>query len=194
MGTLAEVADAWGFSCPRELCDGNVLASDCSALPAGAIKTSLTRCFGYNAVSFEVSPTRRKVCYYGRVVQDGVSLLTVTGAAVWDDEGGFCGGTATQIKAGQPEPKELDGCDGNPQVTTLCDLVHPEQSQKDDGTPPHACYNQFSHSCEVCCPETAPDCSDKPDNYPGYTCTPDDPGNASYCACDCERGEWVCGC
>jgi len=189
VGTLAEVGNTWGFSCPREVCDANVLASGCSALPGGTRKTSFTSCFDDQILSFEISPTRRKDCYYGSGELDGVSRLI--GAAVWDDEARFCNGSSTRIHAGQDGPRTPDDCE---LVTTLCDLVHPEQGHDQDGSHLHACYNRFGHSCEVCCPATAPDCSDKPQNYPGYSCTPDDPGDASYCSCDCQHGEWVCEC
>jgi|HubBroStandDraft_2_1064218.scaffolds.fasta_scaffold961557_1 hypothetical protein len=42
-----------------------------------------------------------------------------------------------------------------------------------------------------CCPVPAPDCSDKPDQYPGYICTPRD---APYCSCNCQQHVWSCGC
>jgi hypothetical protein len=42
-----------------------------------------------------------------------------------------------------------------------------------------------------CCPETKPDCSTKPDGWPGYTCTPPP---ESFCACQCQSGQWVCAC
>jgi hypothetical protein len=64
----------------------------------------------------------------------------------------------------------------------------------DSGTPNDAgalCFNGFDHMQHPCCSKTAPDCSNKPDGYPGYGCTPS-PG--SFCACTCERGQWLCGC
>jgi len=60
-----------------------------------------------------------------------------------------------------------------------------------------------------CCPDAVPpDCSTKPDGYPGYFCTPPcethpDAGWScsqrggvvgSYCECTCQGGSWQCGC
>ncbi len=42
-----------------------------------------------------------------------------------------------------------------------------------------------------CCPDPVPDCSDKPDPYPGFFCTPRD---APYCSCNCQQHTWTCGC
>jgi hypothetical protein len=192
-GTLEEVADLWGFSCPKDLCAANVLASDCSALPSGTQKTSYTD-YGFDdkRISFELSPTRRKVCYYSSDEHDGVSLLIA--AEAWDDQASFCDGAFAQIRGGQHWPRFADPAFDEQDVRTLCDLAHPEQGQRDDGTPPRACYNRFGHSCEACCPKPVPDCSDKPNGFPGYECTPADPGNASYCSCSCNGNTWQCAC
>jgi len=67
-------------------------------------------------------------------------------------------------------------------------------SASDSGTPHDGgalCFNAFDHMQHPCCPETTPDCTNEPDGYPGYGCTPS-PG--SFCACTCERGQWTCGC
>lgn len=190
-GDLAEVAKAWGFSCPEELCDARVLASECDALPGAALATSHTSCFEYDAISFELAPSRRKVCYYGSKEFDGASLLV--GAAVWDDHASFCNDGATHIEAGLTKPRYLDACEGSPTVTTLCDLTGPDLPRPPSG-PPRACYNRFGHVCDVCCPQTAPDCSEQPDGYPGYQCTPDTREDEAFCSCSCQRGEWQCAC
>jgi len=44
---------------------------------------------------------------------------------------------------------------------------------------------------QPCCPNTPPDCSDKPDFYPGYLCVP---APQSYCGCACQSGRWECAC
>jgi hypothetical protein len=59
------------------------------------------------------------------------------------------------------------------------------------------CPNYFSvqpdgaPSLTRCCPDPAPDCSDEPDGFPGYACTP--PTNP-YCSCSCQGHVWWCGC
>jgi len=184
MGTLSEASDGLGFSCPAEYCVGKAASSFCDALPSGVIKTSTQEL----VLSFEFSPTRRKVCYYR-----GSSLATpgggkLWGAAAWDDQASFCGGTARHIVGGGA-PAAWD----SQHETTLCDLADPTQNQANEATPPRACFNDYSNSCEVCCPEPQPDCAGKPTGYPGYSCTPSSPGN-SFCSCACSAGSWSCGC
>src|SRR6478609_6101064 len=184
-GTREHVADAWGFTCPFELCDGNALASNCSALPGGALKTTRLDCWNHDILLFEMSATRRKACYYASTELDGAVLLV--GPTVCDDEAHFCDGRATKISAGQTE--DIDSCDGDQFVSTLRDVAQPEHNQPIDG-PPRACYDRFAHSCEPCCPTPEPECSHKPDGYPGYACTPDTSGDRAYCSCQCSGGEW----
>src|SRR6478609_2402163 len=161
--TRTHAASSWDFECPRELCDARVMASNCSALPGGALKTSALDCWDDHVLLFEISPTRRKACYYGSTTSDGPSFLV--GATVWDDEANFCDGRAAKLTGGNP--RDIESCDDMPFVTTLCDVANPE---------------------------TAPDCSNKPENYPGYSCTPDTPDDESYCSCECQEGEWSCAC
>lgn len=62
------------------------------------------------------------------------------------------------------------------------------------------CYNHWAFDCAPCCAATPPDCSDKPDGYPGYKCTVaagSSGGNsisAYDCDCDCRSGLWSCEC
>lgn len=42
-----------------------------------------------------------------------------------------------------------------------------------------------------CCPDPPPDCTNKPNGYPGYPCV--DPHN-EYCSCSCGAGSWSCAC
>jgi hypothetical protein len=43
----------------------------------------------------------------------------------------------------------------------------------------------------VCCPEPAPDCTGKPDGYPGYFCVSKE---NQFCSCQCQGGTWTCAC
>lgn len=187
-GTLAEAADAFGFSCPAEFCAAKLFGGDCAALPDGVTKTVAKSCQSMSdamRVSFELSQNRHKVCYYNTHTVDGDSVLI--GAAAWDDKASFCNGTAVEISGGQ-----LPAACHGPVTATLCDLERPAQDQVDD-VPARACFNNFSRSCEPCCPATQPDCTDKSQNYPPYSCTPVRPGIA-YCSCGCQSDTWSCGC
>lgn len=54
------------------------------------------------------------------------------------------------------------------------------------------CRNAFSGGDPTpCCPEGGFDCSDKPNGYPGYGCTPFDD---SFCSCVCREGQQSCAC
>ncbi len=54
------------------------------------------------------------------------------------------------------------------------------------------CHNYFyGGRAEACCPDPAPDCTNEPDGYPGYTCTS---RSNPYCECACQHGQWICGC
>ena len=193
-GKLKEVASAFGFACPDEFCAASLLASDCAALPGNVTKTISEQCHDYAddlSVTFQLSPTQRKVCYYGSATYD--SDATLIGAEVWDDAADLCGGKASRILGGHVS-KACDTPPGPP--VTLCDLYGPEQPKP--GGPPRACFNKLSRSCQPCCAATSPDCSDEPDGYPGYECTPvgsPDPDDTSaWCSCRCDRAEWACLC
>jgi hypothetical protein len=198
-GTFEDVAKFGGGPCPKALCDGMALATDCSALP-GSVQRS---CTDHNALIFELSATRRMVCYYDYDIafEQPPNLV---GASVFDDEASFCDGTATELRAGSPTPNVARDCDGVPlfgampqnggDAFTLCDVAHPELTPANGGNPPRACLDQFSMSCQVCCPNPTPDCSGKPNGYPGYDCSPSTPDNPSYCSCSCLNGRWDCAC
>jgi hypothetical protein len=54
------------------------------------------------------------------------------------------------------------------------------------------CQDEFSGGTPSrCCAKTPPDCTNKPDGYPGFGCTP---GKQSFCSCNCSGGTWICGC
>jgi hypothetical protein len=184
VGTLAQAAEALGFSCPQEFCVAEAMAADCSALPAGVIKTSTTSCateLAALSISFELSPTRGKICYYASKAIDGIPPLVA--AVAWSDQASFCGGSALQIAGGDATAD----C-GDSLTSILCDLAHPEQNQPAAGTPAPACFNAFSHSCAACCPTTL-DCPGNPDNYPDFICS--SPAN-TFCSCSCQQETWHC--
>lgn len=75
-----------------------------------------------------------------------------------------------------------------------------------DGIPAQCLNLLYSPAkLQACCPDSAPpDCSTKPDGYPGFGCTPNCAqypdagfpcsGAGSYCTCSCQGGSWQCGC
>ena len=183
MGTLDEASKAWGFSCPASFCDATSTAA-CSALPGGIARTSQMYCLEMNVITFDVSRTQGKSCYYGN---NGV----LAGAAAWDSSKSYCHGTASRITS-----LSLEGCE-NAQSTSICDSANAGGSS--GGGPTDAgplCFNLLNSSCTPCCPNTKPDCTGKPDGYPGYACTPS-PSSAegsAYCSCLCASGMWQCAC
>jgi len=184
VGTLEQASQALGFSCPKALCAARVLAANCRALPRGMLKTATHGCAESSAlqgVSFELSATRRKVCFYAQ--QKKWDEPQLVGVDAWDDQARYCSGTAARISAGRVRTECIGPID-----STACDLEHPEQSQPQLGGPPRACF--LINSCEVCCPDVAPDCSDKPDGYPGYECARPAPDNINPCVC--RAGRWSC--
>ncbi|HEY5372553.1 MAG TPA: hypothetical protein VIK01_02660 [Polyangiaceae bacterium] len=187
-----ELSDLKGMDveCPAELCAATVLASGCDALPAGVVKTSRAGCDGMldatgdgrmRTVTFELSATRRKACYYEAKYDAPAQLV---GARVWEDTAIFCDGTASQISAGVVPSAACAERFSN----TLCDLADPTQSAPASPAVP-ACYGNGSATCGPCCDPTPPDCTGKPESYGG--CSP--VGNA-YCSCDCEQQQWTCLC
>jgi hypothetical protein len=57
---------------------------------------------------------------------------------------------------------------------------------------PPQCRNSFGGGeLTPCCPVGGLECSDKPDSYPGFGCTP---GDESFCSCLCFQGQESCGC
>ncbi len=62
------------------------------------------------------------------------------------------------------------------------------------------CPNFSSQDYTPCCPADPPDCTGKPNGYPGYICTPDcanyqDAGQScaqAWFACNCQNERWMC--
>lgn len=60
------------------------------------------------------------------------------------------------------------------------------------GGRPKDCVDEFNSGTPApCCPDPPPDCSAKPDGYPGYHCV--DRHN-QFCSCKCNLGQWMCAC
>lgn len=190
------------MACPAELCAGTLAASDCAALPSGVIRTSEATCDGsystpafdrVRTLTFELSATRRKSCYYAMANYDELALLV--GAEAWDDHAGFCDGTDSHVGAGAiPSGRCLSQSDA-----TLCDLQNPANDPPlNPDIPARACFNGSSATCEPCCDDANdkhPDCSGKPQGYPGFECTPHMVQNdVSYCFCSCDSEQWTCAC
>jgi hypothetical protein len=178
--------------CAPELCAETVSAVACDALPAGVVRTREAGCDGngmadatgdgrLRTLTFELSATRRKACYYEAYFEAPARLV---GAQIWEDKASFCDSTSSQISAGVVPPTKCS----NAWSLTLCDLVDPTQSAPPSPSAP-ACYSNGSATCGPCCDTTPPDCTGKPESYGG--CAP--VGNA-YCSCGCHQQQWSCEC
>jgi hypothetical protein len=142
-------------------------------------------------LTFELSSTRRKACYYEQA-DDFEAPALLVGAQVWEDTASFCNGTASQISAGVVQSTDCFDTSSD----TLCDLTDPTQSAPvSPNVPAPACFDGFSATCEPCCDAKPPDCQGKPQDYPGYGCTPPaEDGMVSYCSCTCDQQKWSCEC
>jgi hypothetical protein len=197
---LVVVSKALDVECPAELCAGTLAALDCAALPSGVIRTSEASCDenegGFDRVrtlTFELSATRRKSCYYEMANYDALALLV--GAEAWDDQASFCGGTDPHESVGVIPTTHCD----NPSVATLCDLQNPANDPPvNPDIPARGCFNGASSTCEPCCDDANdkhPDCTGKPNGYPGFECTPHMvQGDITYCFCSCDGEQWNCAC
>ena len=179
-GTLDEVKAASGETCPDTLCAAGVWASACSSLPADLSSSTASECGDLRTFTINFSAKRGKACHYAVTRNAEPSLV---GAEAWNDTATFCDGTSQRIDAGAlptncPEPAPRPLCDGAGGAGA-------------PGAPPAACFDLFNSVCEPCCPATQPDCSDKPDGYPGYACV--STANA-FCSCTCGAGMWNCAC
>lgn len=74
---------------------------------------------------------------------------------------------------------------------TLVDSGIPDAAS-DAGDSGLNCIDRFGGNQPArCCPDPPPDCTSKPDGYPGYACVPPP---ASFCSCSCQGGMWQCAC
>lgn len=190
-GPINTVSALWGFACPINICDVEAMASNCAGLPTSVTRLSIWKYFpvSYELVEFNFSGTHGKGCLYARG--------NLTAASGWDDVPTYCNGTSRTIVAGTydtswvsqvtPRTCEANGSsrDAGPDA--------PSQDAEAGApvVPPATCFNLFSSTCQPCCPDPAPDCTGKPNGYPGYACTsmPD-----RFCSCQCYGGKWECGC
>jgi hypothetical protein len=97
----------------------------------------------------------------------------------------FCDGTSTDIRAGEA----LTDCP-TPNLEVCSGFDPPTGGETGEGgAPPEIpraeCYSDFDGGCGPCCPDTPPDCTGKPEGYPGYACT------KGFCVCSCGGGEWL---
>jgi len=100
----------------------------------------------------------------------------------------FCGGTSTDKFYGT----ELTDCPAPDLQPCAGESAGSGGDTGEGGAPPDVppadCYSNFSGTCGPCCPNPTPDCSDKPNGYPGYSCF------SGFCSCSCSDGEWSCAC
>jgi hypothetical protein len=173
-----------GSGCPATLCAAQVWASACGSFRSSSGSSSLNVCGDVLTITVNYSETRGRSCYYdvraGAVGTNG----NLVGLEYWDGAGSFCGGTSQHVRAGRVPTN----CDES-SAQALCDGTTSSAAPAQE--PPAACFDLFSRTCAPCCEATPPDCSDKPDGYPGYKCVSRE--NA-FCSCSCGAGSWKCAC
>jgi len=168
--------------------------------------TSVSRSFGTQALT----------CYY-----DTVSGQLV-GANRTSDVTHQCGRDAAagelpvcDSSTGYEAPEcQSDGGAGDGPMDVAIDKQVPDapldRAYPIDATPPEVypgleagvklCPDWFSQVYRPCCPATPPDCTGKPDGYPGYLCAEDCANygatnqacGAAWFACSCSQEHWVC--
>ncbi len=210
-GTLDEVSRAWGVECPASDCEARAWAT-CEKLPAEVKSSRSKHCtfsrsdlIRANEITLDLGNGRGKSCYY--------ESNHLVHAAAWGVGPLYCNATSAQITAGAPIVCGSGGTIFNLPATTLCDRTSfngaAGASQGGAGgagsgnsagapsSPEAKCLNRFADVCQPCCAAQAPDCTDKPDGYPGYDCTPlatTDNIYYDYCTCSCSGGNWRCAC
>jgi len=142
-------------------------------------------------LAFQFS-TRRKACYYAQATFEAPALLV--GAEAWDDTPDL-NGTKSHVAAGSYPPAK---CPFPARSSTLCDPQTAASPPPNPAIPARGCFDAWSATCEPCCDnahDKDPDCTGKPEGYPGFACTPPiDHGRVSYCSCSCEAEQWTCAC
>jgi hypothetical protein len=197
-GDLNTVAASWWTKCPPTLSAAMAWAESCPATQSGAI-TQVATCGLRATITFDYG-THGKDCHYD-IPPPCQGEAELVGAEAWDDVPTYCEGTSNRIEAGRTTLR----CADHPQQSrVLC--VGPSAVDPTGGTGGEAgtggedpgpkevltaCHNSFGNTCEPCCPAKTPECTDKPDGYPGYACTP---APDSFCSCQCSGGHWACGC
>jgi len=180
-GDLDEVRRAWGIDCPTSYCEAVSAASSCELFDGLWTQYRDLRVDWFTHALFIDWGTHTKTCIY----EDDV----LVGANAADDVPTYCNGTSSSIEAG--ERVELVLTD-----STVATCAEGASNAVDDSgarltRDAPLCFNAYSSTCAPCCPDPAPDCTDRPDGYPGYTCTL---SSGSYCSCSCNGGEWSCAC
>lgn len=200
MGSLEGVSKAARFACPPALCDATAWAMASCSLWVSVSAATGRACPGLSAFTLTLTDGETETCIYkhtpsGNDLSGPMLDGALVGVRVTANDQRFCAGAADAISAGQPLPSDC----AEPQPGTLCDRAAASSSgstpSNDDAAAPAACPDAFSSSCAPCCPALKPDCADKPDGYPGYSCTPAPTSSgASFCSCGCSAGQWQCGC
>ncbi len=103
-----------------------------------------------------------------------------------------CGGAITEDAASSAGDAgtDVDADHGEDSATSDVALDERPDAEEPDA-PPADCTDPFADGAAVpCCPEH-PECSTRPDGYPGYHCVK---SNDNRCSCACQGGlEWcVC--
>jgi len=193
-GDFDKVAAIWG-DCPPTLCAALASAESCNAIPQTGVTTRIETCDALTVITHDFS-THGKACYYSNpgTIPGAISAQEpkLVGATAWDDVPTYCDRTSNSIKTGaQCSGASLSRilCDGSSNADGAAGANGGEDTAPEAG--PRACFNLFSHSCEPCCPTQTPECTGKPDGYPGYRCTQ---AANSYCSCACASEQWSCGC
>jgi len=180
--TLQEASNAFGIPCPGGVCAATAWGQTCDALPVSVLNTTESTSVTatkLRTITINISATQGKACHYEIPYWlNGGDGPRLTGAEAWGDTNEFCGGKSKRIAAGTLPP---DGTSSPPRL--LC------EGGAQSTEPPRGCFGPFFGICGSCCPAEPPDCSGKPDGYPGYTCIPAD--NA-FAACSCWQGSWEC--
>lgn len=201
LGSLEEVNQALGIVCPASLCEATALTKTSCSLSPGVLGATEQNCPAESqlvALSFDIAVGVSKTCVYAATMrikplapsQGSAAEGPLVGVSVTDVDRRFCEGASTSISAGSSLPEEC----GSPRSLCRRPVFSGDAGASNSGAPElpiQVCLDSFSSSCEPCCPATPPDCSDKPDGYPGYRCTV---ANGSYCSCQCGSGQWQCGC
>ena len=179
--SLEEVKAAWSpypaDVCPSTRCGALGTAASCEELPSEALTSARANCGSMLSFTLNYSKGRGRTCYY-----EGNDLV---GAEAWGDPNTFCGGTAKRVKAGLVPTN----CEADIQVCSMR-LGDPfgQRTPYSDAT----CASFVENGCgQVCCADVNPDCTGKPDGYPGHSCTPK---SSPYCSCACTSEKWSCAC
>jgi hypothetical protein len=200
--TLDAVRKSSFGDCPATLCEAQASATSCrpqtGSSTIGSCGTcgpsDYSNCYGF--VRFDWG-THSKTCYYGGQSPNGryERVTDLIGMMVSDDVPSYCNQTSYTLRGGDVPAS----CDGN--ASTRIDCAGSglggnggSGSTNDAGqnaAPAALCYNNFNGTCQPCCSSNKPDCTEKPDGYPGYDCTP---ANGGWCSCNCEGGQWLCAC